>query len=105
MSSTPTQSAAPQDLSSGDALVARLFEAAIGMMEIVSVYLGDRLGLYSHLADAGDSTSVELAERAGTDERYTREWLEQQAVAGFLAVDAVGADPQARRYSLPPGHA
>jgi hypothetical protein len=30
-----------------------------------------------------------------------REWLEQQAVAGFLTFDAPDADPAARRYHLP----
>ena len=32
----------------------------------------------------------ELAARAGVDERYGREWLEQQAVAGVLEVDDAG---------------
>src|SRR5437660_616136 len=34
-------------------------------------------------------------------ERYVREWLEQQAVAGFLTVDDGYAEPNARRYALP----
>ena len=34
-----------------DALVGRLFEAAIGTMDVFAVYLGDRLGLYQALAD------------------------------------------------------
>jgi hypothetical protein len=29
-----------------DALVGRLFEATIGMMDVMSVYVRDRLGLY-----------------------------------------------------------
>ena len=67
---------------SPDALVGRLFEASIGMFEVMSVYLGDRLGLYRALRDGGPATTAELAARAGIDERYAREWLEQQAVAG-----------------------
>ena len=33
-----------------DALVEELFEKMIGAMEVASVYLGDRLGLYQALA-------------------------------------------------------
>jgi 2-polyprenyl-3-methyl-5-hydroxy-6-metoxy-1,4-benzoquinol methylase len=82
-----------------------LFEKIIGAMEVASVYLGDRLGLYRALADGGPTTPAELAERTGTHERYAREWLEQQAVAGILAVEKDGADGSARRYMLPNGHA
>lgn len=50
----------------------------------------------------GDSTtSTELATRTKTNERYTREGLEQQAVAGFLHVDDEHADDRDRRYMLP----
>jgi SAM-dependent methyltransferase len=40
----------------------------------------------------------------GTAERYVREWLEQQAVAGFLTVDDPEAAPEQRRYGLPRAH-
>ena len=53
------------------ALVGRLFEAAVGAVDIASVYLGDRLGLYRALADGGPSTSGELASRAGIHERVS----------------------------------
>ena len=46
----------------------------------------------------------ELADATGTHERYTREWLEQQAVAGILEVDDADAQPEERRYRLPEGH-
>ena len=58
-----------------DALVDGLFERIIGAMEVATVYLGDRLGLYRALADGGPSTPAELAGRTGTHERYAREWL------------------------------
>lgn len=67
--------------------------------------MGARLGLYRALVEAGPATAGELAGRTGTDERYAREWLEQQAVAGIVHVDDVEADPGARRYHLPPPHA
>lgn len=52
------------------------------------VILGARLGLYRALAEAGPSTSQELAERTGTHERYVREWLSAQAAAGYVEYDA-----------------
>ena len=70
----------------------RLFEATLGAMDLFGVYLGDRLGLYRALADAGPLTSSGLAEAAGIHERYAREWLEQQAATGILEVDDAGAD-------------
>ncbi len=87
-----------------DALVGRLFEASLGMFEVMSVYLGDRLGLYRALHDGGAATAADLAARAGIDERYAREWLEQQAVADILDVDDAELAPEARRYSLPDAH-
>jgi 2-polyprenyl-3-methyl-5-hydroxy-6-metoxy-1,4-benzoquinol methylase len=74
-------------------------------MDIASVYLGDRLGLYQALAETGASTPAELASGAGIHERYAREWLEQQAVTGILEVDDSAKADSERRYSLPPAHA
>lgn len=87
------------------ALVGRLFEAAIGAVDMVSVYLGDRLGLYRALAETGASTPAELASGAGIHERYAREWLEQQAVTGILEVDDPAKLESERRYSLSSAHA
>lgn len=78
----------------------RLFGAVVDTLEVGCVHLGSRLGFYRALA-AGDATPGELATRTGCAERYAREWLEQQAVAGFPTVDAPDADPAARRYHLP----
>jgi SAM-dependent methyltransferase len=87
-----------------DQLVERLFTTTIGALELFSVHLGRRLGLYETLRDRGACTASDLAERAGIDERYAREWLEQQAVAGLLTVDDPTRDEDARRYSLPAGY-
>jgi 2-polyprenyl-3-methyl-5-hydroxy-6-metoxy-1,4-benzoquinol methylase len=87
-----------------DALVERLFAATIETLELASVHVGNRLGFYRALAGGGDATPGELAARTGTAERYVREWLEQQAVAGFLSVDDAGAAAAGRRYALPAAH-
>ena len=86
-------------------LVERLFAASLGMFDVMAVYLGDQLGLYRALRDGGPATSSELAGRAGIDERYAREWLEQQAATGILDVDDVDAAPGDRRFSLPDAYA
>ena len=101
----------------GDAVAdfaGRVFGSALGGLEILSIYLGDRLGWYRALAESGQLSSTELARRTATQERYAREWLEQQAVSGILTVegtdaaDAANAAPVAasdRRFSLPAAHA
>lgn len=87
-----------------DQLVERLFSASVGMGEVLTVYLGEVLGLYRALERSGPMTAADLAKDTGTFPRYAREWLEQQAAAGILDVDDVSMASDERRYSLPPGH-
>ncbi|WP_353828729.1 class I SAM-dependent methyltransferase [Agromyces sp. SYSU T0242] len=101
----PTDPGAADGASAVDAFAERVFGAALGALETMSVHLGDRLGWYRILAERGALSSGELADAAGTGERYTREWLEQQAVLGILAVDDAAAEASARRYELPAAHA
>ncbi|MCC6792836.1 MAG: methyltransferase domain-containing protein [Thermomicrobiales bacterium] len=89
---------------SPDDLAERLNEAVLSTFDLVGVYLGDRLGYYRALHAGGPATSAELSTRTQTDERYTREWLEQQAMTGILACDTPEADPRERRYRLPAGY-
>ena len=93
----------PVEASETGSLDERIVEATIGTLEMFGLYLGSRLGLYQSLR-SGPMTVSELAQAAGIDQRYAREWLEQQAVAGFLLADEV-VDPQSRRYELPEEHA
>ena len=71
--------------------------AAIGAFELATVELGMRLGLYQSLADDGPATPPQLAARTGIDARYAREWLEQQATAGIVAIDADAVDGRPRQ--------
>jgi 2-polyprenyl-3-methyl-5-hydroxy-6-metoxy-1,4-benzoquinol methylase len=87
-----------------DVLVERLMRATGGMFDLCTTYLGDRLGLYRAMAGTDPTTSIELAERTGTNERCVREWLEQQTVIGTLVVDDPSVNPAVRRYRLPGGH-
>lgn len=95
----------PADVEQRDALAGRLFEAALGAFDTLTIHLGLDLGLYESLRRDGGATAGELAKRAGIDARYAREWLEQQAVTGILSVDELAEAAAARRYSLPAGHA
>jgi 2-polyprenyl-3-methyl-5-hydroxy-6-metoxy-1,4-benzoquinol methylase len=64
------------------------------------VYIGQKLGLYKALAEGGATTPAELAARTGTQERYVREWLVNQASGGYVEYD-----PQTARFSLSPEQA
>ncbi|WP_458204903.1 methyltransferase domain-containing protein [Haladaptatus sp. NG-SE-30] len=62
--------------------------------------IGDELGLYAVLDDAGPLTSAEVAEKTDTAERYVREWLRAQAAGGYVSYD-----PETDRYGLSPEQA
>ncbi len=81
-------------------LAGRLFAAGVGAFELCGMYVGIRLDLYRILAD-GPLSATELAARTGCAERYLREWLQHQAVAGLLT--AHGDDPATARFTLADG--
>jgi len=69
-----------------------------GMLTLM-VHIGHRAGLFEALA-RGPATSEELAERAGLEERYVREWLGAMATGGIAEYDVAS-----RRFTLPVEHA
>ena len=79
-----------------------LFSKLEGAMTSGMVHLGDRLGLYRALAEAPAEgwTSQQLADAAGLDERWVREWAHNQAAAKLLqwSEDADGVE----RFSMSP---
>jgi SAM-dependent methyltransferase len=68
-----------------------------GAMTTVLTLIGDQLGLFKELAENGSANSEQLAERAGIDERYAREWLHGMHAAGYLTTDNGG-------FALPAEH-
>lgn len=50
------------------------------------ILIGDQLGLYKALAQQA-RTAAELAAATGTNERYVREWLGNQAAGGYVQYD------------------
>ena len=87
--------ASPETDTQTDAVVERLFLSMVDGMDVVSAAIGDRLGYYRAL-DTGSMTPEELAEATGSHVRYAREWLEQQAMSGYLVVEG-------DRFALGPG--
>jgi 2-polyprenyl-3-methyl-5-hydroxy-6-metoxy-1,4-benzoquinol methylase len=94
-----TTTAAPFDQAKFEAALGRLLNDVGSVITAASVITGDKLGLYKALASGGAMTSVELAQSTQTHERYVREWLANQAAAGYLDYD-----PATRRFSLPAEH-
>ena len=66
-------------------------------MSAALVVIGDRLGLYQAMGDGAPVAAEELASRTGTDPRYVREWLANQAAGGYVSYD-----PEARVFHLTP---
>lgn len=77
-------------------LVSAFNEAAFSLMASI----GHRTGLFDTLADTPPSTSAEIAERAGLQERYVREWL-----GAMVTANIVEHDGEAGTYRLPAEHA
>ena len=69
-----------------------------GMLNLM-LKIGDDLGLFEAAAE-GPATSLQLAERAGLQERYVREWLGAMVTGGIFEYDAASGT-----YTLPPEHA
>ena len=68
-------------------------------LSAVLISIGDELGLYKALAK-GPLTPAELAAKTGTNERYVREWLANQAAGGYVEYDGA-----TQAFSLSPEQA
>lgn len=76
----------------GQKMLATMNQAALGLM----LSLGHRTGLLDAMAQMPPLTSEALAQRAGLNERYVREWLGAMVTAGV-----VDFDPSTCTYQLP----
>lgn len=90
----------PIDQHALDAFVERAVNDLAASYGGVMVSLGHRLGLYKAMCGAGPLIVREVAQRAGCDERYVREWLNSQAAGGYVRYHA-GSET----YELPPEQA
>ncbi|MGH0037891.1 MAG: class I SAM-dependent methyltransferase [Myxococcota bacterium] len=64
------------------------------------ISIGHRSGLFDVMSRLDFATPHELADAAGLDERYVREWLGAMTTGGITELD-----PEAGAYRLPPEHA
>ena len=65
------------------------------------MHLGIQLGLYRALDEGGAQTAAELAAHTDLERRYVGEWLQSQAISGFVSID--GGDVDEDRFALAPG--
>jgi 2-polyprenyl-3-methyl-5-hydroxy-6-metoxy-1,4-benzoquinol methylase len=63
------------------------------------ISIGHRTGLFDSMADMSASTSAEIAEKAGLNERYVREWL-----GAMVTGKIVEYNEEAGRYYFPKEH-
>ena len=106
LAATPHDTTETRD--SGDkpaAFADRLFDSLLGGLDIVTVFVGEQLGLYDALHRRGPLTVAAAAIHTGAHPRYVRELLEQQTTAGLVAVEDAAAPAEDRRYFLPEEHA
>ncbi len=59
-----------------------------GAFSVPLVRIGDQLGLYEAMFEAGTTSVADLAKATGTAERYVHEWACAQAASGYLDYDA-----------------
>ena len=90
----------PIDQQKMEQFVHKVLGDTSALTTVVLGALGDKLGLFKDLHAQGPASSAELAQRAGVQERYAREWLRAMASAGYLTYD-----PATDRFTLPPEHA
>ncbi len=102
-SSTPTATP-PPDVEI-EAVADKLFADLLGATNTYATAIGAALGWYEALAQSTGLTSTELADNTTSDERYAREWLEQQTLAGYVAVQDATAAAADRRYTISPATA
>ncbi len=88
------------DTQRSEAFEARMVGALNEASMMLMTSLGHRSGLFDALEGAPPLTAEALAERAGLQERYVREWLGAMVVGGVVDLDA-----EQGTYRLPAEHA
>ncbi|MBX2850508.1 MAG: hypothetical protein KTR15_02035 [Phycisphaeraceae bacterium] len=77
-------------------LMGTINQASLALM----LSIGHRTGLFDVMATLPASTSTRIADTAGLDERYVREWLGAMVTGRVVEYDA-----GQKTYALPPEHA
>ncbi|WP_377642387.1 class I SAM-dependent methyltransferase [Oryzobacter terrae] len=93
----PTTTDAPTDATAEGGVLDRLVRVLEDGSTAVLLGIGYDTGLFEALADLPPATSRQVADAAGLDERYVREWL-----GGMACAEVVEYDPVAATYALCP---
>lgn len=88
------------DQAKAEAFAEKMLNAMTGGSLSLMLSVGHRTGLLDTMADLPPSTSEAIANAAGLNERYVREWL-----GGVAAGGVVEYNTETKRYRLPPEHA
>jgi SAM-dependent methyltransferase len=91
---------AAYDSDRAEAFAGRMLETLNGAALAVMISVGHRTGLFDTLAESSSVTSQELADAAGLDERYVREWLGAMTTGRIVEYE-----PATAQYRLPAEHA
>jgi 2-polyprenyl-3-methyl-5-hydroxy-6-metoxy-1,4-benzoquinol methylase len=90
------------DTQNADAFGEKLLSILNGGSLAVMTSIGHRTGLFDTMSELPPSNSQQIADAAGLNERYVREWLGAMTVGGIVQCKPNGSAPL---FSLPPGHA
>jgi SAM-dependent methyltransferase len=88
------------DQARSEAFAGRMMDVLNGASITLMTSIGHQVGLFDVLADLPPATSQQIAEAAGLNERYVREWL-----GAMLTGGVVDYDQTAGTYTLPAEHA
>ncbi len=90
----------PFDQGKADAFAGRMLDILNGAALALMTSIGHQVDLFGTMAGLRPSTSQQIADAAGLNERYVREWL-----GAMVTGRIVEYDPSNRTYTLPSEHA
>ena len=81
-------------------LTQKVIGDAAGAVGLLLAYIGDQSKVYTTMDELGPSSVKEIADKAGLDERYLREFLSSNAANGYVTYE-----PAEDKFSLSPEQA
>jgi len=88
------------DQAKAEAFAGQMVGILNGSILALMTSIGHRTGLFDKIAQLPPSTSPQIADATGLNERYVREWLGAMVTGGIIEYD-----PASKAYRLPPEHA
>jgi ubiquinone/menaquinone biosynthesis C-methylase UbiE len=88
------------DQAKAEAFAGQMVGILNGSILALMTSIGHRAGLFDKIAQLPPSTSPQIADATGLNERYVREWLGAMVTGGIIEYD-----PASKAYRLPPEHA